>query len=161
MPETLCRRGAGLVKTAYEFAQHRSQHAAPFRSDFPDEEPLCRCQARQFNDRWRKPIYITENGIGYHDRLEEDGHVRDPYRVEYFRAHIEQMREAIRDGVDLRGYYAWGPIDIVSCSSSEMTKRYGFIYVDLDDYGQGSGRRVKKDSFDWYRHVIETNGAEL
>lgn len=125
-------------------------------------DPLgLRFTLNEFYDRWRKPIYITENGIGYHDKLEEDGHVRDPYRVEYFRAHIEQMREAICDGVDLRGYYAWGPIDIVSCSSSEMTKRYGFIYVDLDDYGQGSGKRVKKDSFDWYRHVIETNGAEL
>lgn len=125
-------------------------------------DPLgLRFTLNEYYDRWRKPIYITENGIGYHDRVEEDGGVHDPYRVEYFRAHVEQMREAIRDGVDLRGYYAWGPIDIVSCSSSEMTKRYGFIYVDLDDYGQGSGRRVKKDSFDWYRHVIETNGAEL
>ena len=114
-----------------------------------------------FYDRYQCPIYITENGVGYFDKLEADGTIHDPYRVEYFKAHIEQMKEAIRDGVDLRGYYAWGPIDIISCSSSEMSKRYGFVYVDQDDYGKGSGRRIKKDSFAWYQHVIETNGAEL
>ncbi len=119
-----------------------------------------RVTLNEYYDRWRKPIYITENGIGCYDKL-EDGHVHDPYRVEYLRAHIEQMREAIRDGVDLRGYYEWGPIDIVSCSSSEMSKRYGFIYVDIDDYGKGSGKRYKKDSFDWYRRVIDSNGADL
>ena len=71
------------------------------------------------------------------------------------------MKEAIKDGVDLRGYYAWAPLDIVSCSSSERSKRYGFIYVDLDDYGNGSGKRIKKDSFYWYKKVIETNGEVL
>lgn len=115
----------------------------------------------EFYDRYQKPIYITENGVGYFDKLEEDGTIHDPYRVEYFKAHLEQMKEAIRDGVDLRGYYAWGPLDIVSCSSSEMSKRYGFIYVDLDDHGKGSGRRIKKDSFAWYQNVIRTNGEEL
>ena len=114
-----------------------------------------------FYDRYQCPIYITENGIGYFDKLEEDGTIHDPYRIEYLKMHIEQMREAIMDGVDLRGYYAWGPIDIISCSSSEMSKRYGFIYVDLDDYGHGSGRRIKKDSFQWYQHIIETNGKGL
>ena len=72
-----------------------------------------------------------------------------------------RSKKAIRDGVDVRGYYAWGPIDIISCSSSEMSKRYGFIYVDYDDYGKGSGERIKKDSFAWYKKVIETNGEEL
>lgn len=115
----------------------------------------------EFYDRYQKPIYITENGVGYFDKLEEDGTIHDPYRVEYFKAHIEQMKEAIKDGVDLRGYYAWGPLDIVSCSSSEMSKRYGFIYVDLDDHGKGSGKRIKKDSFAWYQNVIRTNGEEL
>lgn len=113
-----------------------------------------------FWDRYQKPIYITENGSGFYDKL-EDGQVHDDYRKEFYRLHIEQMKEAIKDGVDLRGYYAWGPIDIVSCSSSEMSKRYGFIYVDLDDYGQGSGKRIKKDSFDWFKKVIETNGEDL
>ena len=87
--------------------------------------------------------------------------MHDSYRVDYLRAHLQQMKEALRDGVDLRGYYAWGPIDIVSCSSSEMSKRYGFIYVDLDDTGNGSGRRSKKDSFAWYQNVIRTNGQQL
>ena len=114
----------------------------------------------EFWDRYQKPIYITENGVGYYDKL-EDGQIHDPYRVEYYRDHIQQMKEAIKDGVDLRGYYAWGPIDIVSCSSSEMSKRYGFIYVDLDDYGKGTGKRIKKDSYDWYKKVIETNGDDL
>lgn len=111
-------------------------------------------------DRYQCPIYVTECGIGAFDKV-EDGKVHDPYRVDYFRAHIEQMREAVRDGVDVRGFYAWGPLDIISCSSSEMAKRYGFIYVDQDDYGQGSGERVKKDSFAWYQNVIATNGEEL
>ena len=119
-----------------------------------------RISLNTFWDRYQKPIYITENGSGYYDKL-EDGKVHDPYRVEFYRNHIEQMKEAIKDGVDLRGYYAWGPIDIVSCSSSEMSKRYGFIYVDLDDYGKGTGKRIKKDSYDWYKKVIATNGENL
>ncbi len=114
-----------------------------------------------FYDRYQRPMYITENGLGCFDKLESDGSVHDPYRIDYLRAHLTQMREAIEDGVDLRGYYAWAPIDIVSCSSSEMSKRYGFIYVDIDDEGKGTGRRLKKDSFAWYRRVIETNGSQL
>ncbi len=113
-----------------------------------------------FYDRYQCPIYITENGIGCYDKL-EDGEIHDPYRVDYYREHIEQMKGAIKDGVDLRGYYAWGPIDIVSCSSSEMSKRYGFIYVDQDDYGKGTKKRIKKDSFDWYKKVIASNGEDL
>lgn len=124
-------------------------------------DPLgLRYTLNEYYDRYQCPIYITENGCGYYDKLEE-GSVHDPYRVEYYRLHIEQMKAAIADGVDLRGYYAWGPLDIVSCSSSEMSKRYGFIYVDLDDYGQGSGKRIKKDSFAWLQNVIRTNGEEL
>lgn len=111
----------------------------------------------EFYDRYQCPIYITENGIGYFDKL-ENGSIHDSYRIEYYRDHIRAMKEAIKDGVDLRGYYAWGPIDIVSCSSSEMSKRYGFIYVDSDDYGKGSGERIKKDSFAWYQRVIRSNG---
>lgn len=113
-----------------------------------------------FYDRYQKPIYITENGIGCYDQL-EDGRIHDQYRIDYYHMHIEQMKEAIKDGVDIRGYYAWGPIDIVSCSSSEMSKRYGFIYVDIDDYGNGSGIRIKKDSYAWYKKVIQSNGEDL
>ena len=114
----------------------------------------------EFYDRYRKPIYVTENGIGCYDKL-EDGQIHDSYRVDYLRDHIAQMKEAIKDGVDVRGYYAWGPIDIISCSSSEMSKRYGFIYVDLDDYGKGSGERIKKDSYAWMQKVIASNGEDL
>ena len=114
----------------------------------------------EFYDRYQKPIYVTENGVGYYDKV-EDGTVHDDYRVDYYRDHFKAMKEAIKDGVDVRGYYAWGPIDIVSCSSSEMSKRYGFIYVDLDDYGKGSGKRFKKDSFSWYQKVIASNGEDL
>lgn len=114
----------------------------------------------EFYDRYQCPIYITENGVGYFDKL-EDGAVHDDYRVAYYRDHIKAMKEAIKDGVDLRGYYAWGPIDIISCSSSEMSKRYGFIYVDIDDYGKGSGERIKKDSYAWMQKVIASNGEDL
>ncbi len=114
----------------------------------------------EFYDRYQKPIFVTENGVGYYDKL-EDGQVHDTYRVDYYREHIKQMKEAIRDGVDVRGYYAWGPIDIISCSSSEMSKRYGFIYVDLDDYGNGSGKRIKKDSYAWMQKVIASDGEDL
>lgn len=124
-------------------------------------DPLgLRYMLNEFYDRYQKPIYITENGVGYYDEL-VDGKVHDAYRVDYYRAHIEQMKEAIKDGVDLRGYYAWGPIDIISCSSNEMSKRYGFIYVDQDDLGNGSKKRIKKDSFEWYQKVIQTNGEDL
>jgi 6-phospho-beta-glucosidase len=112
-------------------------------------------------DRYGVPIIIAENGLGAFDKLETDGSVHDPYRIEYLRAHIEQVREAILDGVQVLGYYPWGPIDIVSCSSSEMEKRYGFIYVDLDNHGKGSGKRLLKDSYFWYKQVIESNGERL
>lgn len=87
---------------------------------------------------------ITENGIGAYDNVDENGEIHDPYRIDFLKRHIEQIKEAIKDGVEVIGYYPWGPIDIVSCSSSEMSKRYGFIYVDKDDYGNGTLERKKK-----------------
>lgn len=112
-------------------------------------------------DRYGKPLFILENGIGALDKLEEDGTIHDPYRISYLSKHIEQMKLAIEDGVDLFGYTMWGPIDIISSGTSEMSKRYGFIYVDQDDYGNGTKKRYKKDSFEWYKNVIRTNGEEL
>lgn len=112
-------------------------------------------------DRYGKPIFILENSSGYFDTLEADGTVHDPYRVDFLRQHIEQMRLAIEDGVEVIGYTMWGPIDMVSSGTSEMSKRYGFIYVDQDDYGEGSKKRYKKDSFYWYQKVISTNGEDL
>lgn len=115
----------------------------------------------QLWDRYEIPLMIAENGLGALDTIEEDGSIHDPYRIEYLQQHIEQLKECVKDGVDILAYLSWGPIDIVSSSSAEMSKRYGFIYVDLDDLGKGSGKRLKKDSFYWYKHVIETNGEEL
>ncbi|WZY00426.1 glycoside hydrolase family 1 protein [Bacillus sp. FSL W7-1360] len=114
-----------------------------------------------FYERYEMPLFIVENGLGAVDHVTEDGRVHDSYRINYLQSHIEQMKEAIVDGVDLWGYTTWGPIDLVSFSTSEMTKRYGFIYVDQDDYGRGSKKRLKKDSFYWYKQVIATNGEEL
>lgn len=113
-----------------------------------------------FWDRWQKPLFIAENGLGTFDKL-EDGQIHDEYRIEFHRRHLKQLKEAILDGVDCFGYAAWGPIDIISCSQGEMDKRYGFIYVDLDNLGHGSAKRFRKDSFYWYQHLIQTNGSEL
>lgn len=114
-----------------------------------------------YYDRYRCPLMITENGLGAKDVLEKDGTVHDTYRIAYLRQHIAQMKEAIRDGVELVAYTMWSPMDIVSCGTSEMTKRYGLIYVDADDFGKGTYRRYRKDSFYWYQKVIRTNGKDL
>lgn len=112
-------------------------------------------------DRYRKPLFIVENGLGAKDEL-VNGTVEDDYRIEYFDAHFREMLNAIEiDGVDLMGYTSWGCIDIVSESTKQMSKRYGFIYVDANDNGEGTYQRYKKKSFDWYKNVIKTNGACL
>lgn len=113
-------------------------------------------------DRYEKPLFIVENGLGANDVLEADGSVHDPYRIEYLRAHISAMRDAVAlDGIPVLGYTAWGCIDLVSASSGEMKKRYGMIYVDKQDDGSGDLKRYRKDSFYWYKKVIATNGADL
>ena len=104
---------------------------------------------------------IVENGLGAEDMVEEDGSIHDPYRIDYLRQHIEQMEEAVKDGVDLMGYTPWGWIDVVSASTGEMAKRYGFVYVDKYDDGTGDLSRKKKDSFFWYKKVIASNGKDL
>lgn len=115
----------------------------------------------QYWDRYHVPLMIAENGLGALDTVEEDGSIHDPYRIDYLRKHIEQVKECIKDGVNIFAYLAWGPIDLVSSSSAEMSKRYGFVYVDLDDFGKGSGIRSRKDSFYWYKKVIASNGEDL
>ena len=115
-----------------------------------------------FTDRYNVPLFIVENGFGAYDKLEEDGSIHDPYRVEYLKAHIEEMKKAVEeDGVDLMGYTPWGCIDLVSAGTGEMDKRYGFIYVDKHNDGSGDLSRKKKDSFYWYKTVITTNGERL
>ena len=103
-----------------------------------------------------------ENGLGAVDQPDENGYVDDEYRIKYLADHIEQMKLAVEvDGVELMGYTTWGCIDLVSAGTGEMKKRYGFIYVDRDNYGKGTLNRSKKRSFDWYKKVIETNGEDL
>jgi len=120
-----------------------------------------RMTLNDFYDRYRMPIIITENGLGAVDKINESGEIIDDYRINYLKLHIEQMKEAIDDGVELIGYTAWGPIDIVSASTGEMEKRYGFIYVDKDNDGNGTLERKRKKSFQWYKNVITTNGERL
>ena len=113
-------------------------------------------------DRIQKPIFIVENGLGAVDQADENGYVEDDYRIEYLREHLTEMANAINiDGVDCLGYTMWGPIDLVSLSTGEMKKSYGFIYVDMDDKGNGTLKRSKKKSYDWMKRVIETNGEAL
>ena len=111
-------------------------------------------------DRYNVPIMITENGLGAADTL-VDNQIHDEYRIAYFREHIRQMKLAIDEGVDLIGFTPWGCIDLVSCSTGEMEKRYGFIYVDKDNNGEGTLKRMKKDSFYWYQNIIKTNGKSV
>ena len=113
-------------------------------------------------DRYQKPLFIVENGLGAVDRVEEDGSIHDLYRISYMREHIKAMLAAVNeDGIPLMGYTCWGCIDLVSASTGEMKKRYGMIYVDKQDDGSGDLKRIRKDSFYWYKKVIETGGEDL
>lgn len=113
-------------------------------------------------DRYQKPLFIVENGLGAVDTPDENGYVEDDYRIDYLREHVKAMHDAVTlDGVDLLGYTTWGPIDLVSAGTGEMKKRYGFIYVDRDNEGNGTLKRSKKKSFDWYKKVIASNGEDL
>ncbi len=115
--------------------------------------------------RYELPLLIAENGLGANDTLVPDGHgsytVMDDYRIKYMQEHLKQLDEAIKDGVEVLGYTSWGCIDLISCSTAEIKKRYGFIYVDLNPDGTGTMERYKKKSYDWYKEVIATNGASL
>ena len=120
-----------------------------------------RYSLNEIYDRYQIPVMVVENGLGAFDKIEEDGTIQDDYRIDYLRQHIIQMKEAVEDGVDLMGYTPWGCIDLVSASTGEMAKRYGFIYVEKYDDGTGDLSRRKKKSFDWYKKVIESNGEIL
>ncbi|AYA09631.1 MULTISPECIES: glycoside hydrolase family 1 protein [Rahnella] len=120
-----------------------------------------RIALNQLYDRYEKPLFIVENGLGAVDKPDENHFIADDYRINYLRQHIQAMAEAIDDGVELMGYTPWGCIDLVSMSTGEMSKRYGLIYVDLDDKISGTGNRYRKKSFHWYQKVIETNGADI
>lgn len=112
-------------------------------------------------DRYQKPLFLVENGLGAEDEITPEGEIVDDYRISYLREHIKAMGEAIGDGIPVIGYTSWGCIDLVSASTGEMSKRYGFVYVDRDDQGQGTLARTRKKSFYWYQKVIASNGADL
>ena len=121
-------------------------------------------QLETLYDRYQVPLMVVENGLGAFDEVVEEGgekRIHDPYRIDYLRQHVRAMETAIANGVDLIGYTPWGCIDIVSASTGEMAKRYGFIYVNKFDDGSGDLSRERKESFYWYKKVIETNGEVL
>ncbi len=126
-------------------------------------DPLgLRITANTLYDRYQKPLFVVENGLGAVDKVEEDGSIHDNYRIEYMRRHLEALRDAVcEDGIPVMGYTSWGCIDLISASSGEIKKRYGMIYVDKNEKGEGTLDRLRKDSFYWYQNVIRTNGAEL
>lgn len=126
-------------------------------------DPLgLRITLNQVYDRYQKPLFIVENGLGARDVPDEKGYVEDDYRIAYLREHIRAMKAAVEeDGVELIGYTSWAPVDLISASSGEMKKRYGYIYVDKQDDGSGTQKRTRKKSFYWYQRVIETNGEKL
>ncbi len=121
-----------------------------------------RSTINELSDRYCKPLFVVENGFGAIDKIEEDGSIDDQYRIDYLRDHIKVMRDAIViDGVEIMGYTSWAPIDLVSAGTGEMEKRYGYIYVDSDNYGNGTLKRTRKASFYWYKNVISSNGKIL
>lgn len=155
------------------FAKHAKPGNAVFRSVINPYlkntewgwqiDPLgLRITANTLFDRYNKPLFVVENGLGAVDSLTADGKIHDTYRIEYLRQHLLALRDAItEDGIPVIGFTAWGCIDLVSASSGEMKKRYGMIYVDKDDNGKGTLKRIRKDSFYWYKSVIESDGANL
>ncbi|WP_312426649.1 glycoside hydrolase family 1 protein [Lacrimispora sp.] len=120
-----------------------------------------RLALQELYDRYQLPLFVAENGLGATDEVDEVGNIKDDYRIDYLEKHMKAMKTAIQHGVDLFGYTMWGPIDIVSNGTGQMSKRYGIIYVDLDDDGNGTGKRLKKKSYDFYSNVIKTNGKDL
>lgn len=125
-------------------------------------DPLgLRYTLNELYDRWQIPLFVVENGLGQIDEPDERGEIHDTYRIDYLRRHLQALKDAIRDGVEVMGYTYWGPMDIVSAGTGEMKKRYGFVYVDRDNQGNGTMARRKKDSFAYYAKVIASNGEDL
>ena len=155
-PEVLKGMTAGNV-----FKSVRNPHLQVSEWGWQIDPKGLRITCNNLHDRYQKPLFIVENGLGAVDIINENGEINDDYRIEYLRAHIKEMKEAVADGVNLIGYTPWGCIDLVSASTGEMKKRYGFIYVDKDNDGKGTLERKKKKSFYWYKDVIRSNGEKL
>lgn len=140
----------------------KNPHLPLTQWDWPIDPIGLRIALIKLYDRYRVPLFVAENGLGAKDAFDEVKQtVHDDYRIDYIKQHVKEMKEAINDGVELIGYTVWGCIDLVSCGTSQMSKRYGFIYVDADDYGNGSYDRYRKASFHWYKKVCESNGQIL
>ena len=137
------------------FASAKNPYLTCSEWGWPIDPMGLRITLNDLYDRYQKPLFIVENGLGAKDAVEENGEINDDYRIEYLSSHIEAMKQAIEeDGVDVIGYTAWGCIDLVSATTGEMSKRYGLVYVDKDDEGCGSLKRVPKKSFYWYKTLI-------
>ena len=158
-PEVLAKNGSG-GNAVFEAVKNPYLKASEWGWQI---DPLgLRITMNSLYDRYQKPLFIVENGLGANDVVEPDGSIHDTYRIEYMRAHLQEMLKAVHvAGLPLLGYTMWGPIDLVSASTGEMKKRYGFIYVDKQNDGTGTLNRSRKDSFYWYKKVIATNGEDL
>ncbi len=154
--------GQGEASGGNVFASAKNPYLECSQWGWPIDPLGLRITLNALYDRYQKPLFIVENGLGARDELDGDGKVEDDYRIDYLEAHIKAMMEAVEeDGVDLIGYTPWGCVDLISATTGEMSKRYGFIYVDKDDKGNGSLRRIRKKSFEWYKEVISSNGDSL
>lgn len=154
--------GKGEASGGNVFASAKNPYLECSQWGWPIDPMGFRITLNALYDRYQKPLFVVENGIGAVDAVKEDGSIDDDYRIDYLRSHIRAMMEAAdEDGVDIMGYTPWGCIDLVSATTGEMSKRYGLIYVDKDDDGKGTLNRVRKKSFYWYKEVIASNGERL
>ena len=154
--------GEGEAAGGNVFASARNPYLECSQWGWPVDPMGLRITLNALYDRYQKPLFIVENGLGARDEPGKDGEIDDDYRIAYLESHIRAMMAAVdEDGVDLIGYTPWGCVDLISATTGEMSKRYGFIYVDKDDSGNGTLKRVRKKSFAWYREVIAANGENL
>lgn len=154
--------GQGEASGGNVFASAKNPYLECSQWGWPIDPMGLRITLNALYDRYQKPLFIVENGLGAMDTVEENGTINDDYRIKYLKSHIQAMMDAVeQDGVDLIGYTPWGCIDLISATTGEMSKRYGFIYVDKDDMGNGTLARTRKKSFGWYKEVIASNGRNL
>ncbi len=154
--------GQGEASGGNVFASAKNPYLTCSQWGWPIDPLGLRITLNALYDRYQKPLFIVENGLGAVDQPEENGEISDDYRIAYLNDHILAMMDAVdEDGVELLGYTVWGCIDLVSATTGEMSKRYGLVYVDKDNEGNGTLRRIPKKSFGWYRDVIAANGENL
>lgn len=154
------REDANEIAGAFD-SPIKNEHLELSEWEWPIDAIGLRISLEKLYDRYQKPLFVLENGLGAKDVVTEDGKIHDDYRIDYMEKHLIEILNTIASGVEVMGYTSWGCIDLVSCGTSQMSKRYGFIYVDQDDEGNGTLERIPKDSFYWYKEVIETGGESL